>query len=207
MCYNLFVMEEIMAKVTTSISCLNSVKDLKGQLDHGKFSISYSPTPDELKTALELDKQVFPKDRCAKYSVCRFWLQKNPESFIILKYSNQVIGYVCFLPLAQPAFKKYINGEIHEYVLRSKDIQKYDPGLECDCLFCCIIIDKNFRDGEAIKYLTKGYENLLLSLKKRKIKIKNIIADCITNDGEKFVQRMGFTQLKRTSEGVLYIKK
>ena len=149
-----------------------------------KFSISYNPTQDELKTALELDKQVFPKDRCAKYSVCRFWLQKNPESFIILKFENQIIGYICFLPLTHSAFNKYYDG-----------------------LFCCIIIDKNFRDGDAIKHLVKGYENLLLSLKKRKIKIKNIIADCITKDGEKFVQRMGFTQLKRTSEGVLYIKK
>ena len=176
---------------------LNSVED---------FSICYTPTPEELKIALELDKQVFPKNRCAKYSVCRFWLQKNSESFILLKYENQIIGYVCFLPLTPAAFKKYFNGEIHEYALRSKDILKYTLGLECDCLFCCIIIDKKFRDGEAIKHLVKGYENLLLSLEKRKIKIKNIIADCITNDGEKFVQRMGFTESKRTSEGALYIK-
>lgn len=161
----------------------------------------------ELREALLLDKQCFG-DRSAVYKVCKFWLIKNDESFIILKEksTNKVVGYICFLPLAEKIYKKYLSGEIHEYQLRSKDIMKYDKGKSYDCLFCSIIIDEKHRDGTAIKVMMNGYNDLMKSLQKRGICIKKIVADCITDDGIKFIRRENYNFVKAYDGGKIFEK-
>lgn len=164
-------------------------------------------TQEELRDALLLDKQVFG-ERSAVYQVCKFWLIKNDESFIIIKEKrfNKVVGYICFLPLVESVYQKYRDGKIHEYELRSKDILKYENGKSYNGLFCCIIIDEQHRDKTAIFELVEGFNKLIKSLNRRNIKIEKMVADCITKDGIKFVEREGYSYIKSYKGGKIYEK-
>ena len=165
-------------------------------------NVSYSM----LRDALLIDQQVFG-DRSAEYRVCRYWLDKNSESFIILlDQQKNAVGYICFLPLKESVYQDYLDGKIHEYALRSKDILRYENGKTYSCLYCCIIIDKDHHNKLATSTLVQGYKDLMQSLKDRNITISRIVADCVTDKGVQFALREGLRPIKSYDGGQIFEK-
>ncbi len=169
-----------------------------------KFTLKNKIDENELRQVLSLDRQTYVADRCVSFRVCNAWLKKNPEIVCALKLNEQVVGFFSFLPLTERAYAKILSGEMNECDLRAADILPYTKNSEISCLFCDIVIQKEFRDAEAIIHLTNQYEKLKNSLAKRNIKIKRIVALCVSKDGIKLANRFGLKFIKKNKTDSIY---
>lgn len=169
-----------------------------------KFTLKNKIDEKELRQILSLDRQTYATDRCVSFKVCNAWLKKNPEIIYAIKLNEQVVGFFSFLPLTEKAYQKILSGEINECDLRAADILPYIKNGELSCLFCDIVVEPEFRHTSAMLVLLNAYSKLLKNLAKRGIKIKRIIALCVTKEGVALAERFDFKLIKKNKTDCIY---
>lgn len=163
-------------------------------------------TDEDLKQAIALDGESYSaEENVGIFSLCKEWYNKNPLMYTVMKHEGEVIGYVNFLPLTKDSYEKYKAGEMHDYEIREDDIETYEFDKHYNALLTSIVIKEDYRNGEAIKLLWDGFLDKLSHLKKLGIEIDNVLADCVSKDGEKFVgDRLGFDYITESKDGKIF---
>ncbi|HHU60204.1 TPA: hypothetical protein GXZ34_04735 [bacterium] len=176
-------------------------------LEVSKFRVENSLKDDYLEQMLKLDESNYSEDDKGTYSMCMDWYSVNNDIYIILLYDNKVVGYINFIALTKEAYQKFKTAQIRDTDLTSKDILPFVADKENYCLFMSIVIHPNFRNGDAVKILTKAWQYKLQQLEKKGVKIKSILADCVSEDGERYIKRLGFESVIATShDSIIYEK-
>ncbi len=151
------------------------------------WKIQHKVDDETLKQLIMLDKDAYAAKDIGSFSLCKKWRQVNSEIYTVLKFRNTVVGYINFVPLKDAVFKKFKKGLMKDYELTENDILPFTKGQSLNCLLMSIVIKKEFRDSKAIIYLTQGFTQFLEKLKSEGVHIKNIVQDCVSIDGIKFV--------------------
>ena len=168
------------------------------------FEVQQYMTIDELKKALEFDADNFRHVERIPEERAQGWIEKNPDIYTVLKYGDELVGYISFMPLKKKYYKKYRIGEIGDHEVLPEYIEVYRKGRAHYCLFMSIIIKEEFRDGTAVRVLMGGLYEKIDNLKKNGVKVKRVVADAITGDGEKLFNRLGFKEIGISKSGVLF---
>lgn len=166
-----------------------------------KFSVTNKIDEKDLRQILNYDKQSYTPDRCVSFRRCNAWLKKNDRIVTAVKHVGNVVGFFSFIPVTEKFYTSFLNAEVNECQLSSRQVLLYLPNSELSCLFCDIVVDKNFRDGEVIILLMSAFDNLIKKLNRQNIKVKRIVADCVSLDGLKLAKRMGFKPIKKHADG------
>ena len=170
-----------------------------------EFEIGFYMSDNDIKEAINMDYDYFSNDfDMGVFSVCKEWQNKNSEIYITVKKENKLIGYICFMPLKKSTYEKYRKGLLHDNKLSGDDIDIYKPNRKYRCLFCSIVIKKEYQNGNTIKVLLKALKQKLLELKSRNIEIERVLADCVTPDGMKLASKLGFKFICKHDGGSIY---
>lgn len=139
-----------------------------------------------IKEMIELDKLVFSGNDVGSFNRCKEWVKTNPDIYTVLIQNSHVIGYINFMPITDYAYNKVKQGKLKDTELTKKDIVKFKPNMAQNCLFASIVIKPEFQDTSAIIELWAGLKNKLKALS---VVISNVIIDCVSEDGKKFVKK------------------
>lgn len=171
----------------------NNFKILKGK------EISYK----DIQEAIDIDNIVYPAEFRGTMEVCKKWFNQNPDIYTFVKdtISNKIIGYANLMPLNDEYYKLVECGNLMDIDIPAEAIRKYNtPGNYKICL-TSIAINKNFQNSKVIKFLYSSVIDLFIELSKKKIYCAELIADAISDDGNKFCSFIGMNKVNTTSHG------
>lgn len=181
------------------------INNKRKEHDVKTFEITFEATDDILKQAIKLDKDVFSKRDVGNFETCKAMLEKNKDIYTFLLYNKKCVGYVNFCRISDYAFKKFLQGEMKDFELTTQDILPFVKNEKNKCLFTSIVVAKEFRDTSAIIKLREGFYKHLNILKQRGIIIDEVVIDCVSIDGVKFViENMGAKYVCDSFNGKIY---
>ena len=152
-----------------------------------KYKIVYKATDKLLKEALNLDKQVFSKNDVGDFNTCKKWLKIEKNIYTFLVHENHCIGYINFARITDDCFNKFYDGKMKDYSLTENDILPFSKTESNRCHLISIVIAKEYRDSDAISALKEGFSRKIENMKQAGIIIDDVIVDCVSIDGVKFV--------------------
>lgn len=150
------------------------------------FKICHQPTDNDLREMITLDKKVFNASDCMSYDKVKTFYQLNPEIYTVIKFNDKVIGYINFTGITKECYFSFCNGNNKDYLLSIKDIAPFIQG-ENYGIITSIVLEKDFRDGKAIKLLTNAFKHKIKILEKSGKYFFGLVCDCVSIDGIKYV--------------------
>ena len=166
------------------------------------FEVKYFATDDEIKQMIALDDDSYSDgEDCGVLEKCLQWQKICPELYTFIKNKNEVVGYINFIPVTEDAYERFKSGKLKDYEMQNDDFRPFKVGKNY-CLFMSIVVKENYRDKQATKTLLNAFYDRIEMLKNKNIFIDKVIADCVSNDGEKFISsRFGGNFICETETG------
>lgn len=119
---------------------------------------------------------------------CIEWHRICPEIYTIIRNGKSLIGYINFVPITRECYLKIKNGELKDYEFQINDILDFKKG-ENYCLFMSIVIKEKYRNTKVIIEMMKYFFKKMDRLKRQGVELNNVICDCVSEDGEKLINR------------------
>lgn len=159
---------------------------------------------DIIPDLMKIEKQVYEPEYCGEYESIRARFLENKDTFVLAYDDTQMIGYLCFLPISEELYYEFIYSDIfHDDDILPKDIMHYYNGVNLYLLSIAIL--PQYQNTDVIIQMTNTFSKYLEKKAHNGIIIGNIVASAVTDDGEKFLQNLGFQVLKRVdSQFTLY---
>ncbi|MCJ7481759.1 MAG: DUF4145 domain-containing protein [Thermodesulfovibrionales bacterium] len=158
-------------------------------------------SPAMIDQALAIDAMVYPEQLRGIQSICYSWLDRNPEIYTLLidPSVEKVIGYINAMPLEPEYYKIVESGKRLDVDFPAKAIRLYDLPDFYFLYFCSIAIDPSYHSTTAFKALYNAFIDKLLDLAQREFYITEILADAVTEEGNRLCQYAGMRSLGETS--------
>lgn len=142
----------------------------------------------------EIDHQYFPEENISPALEAYKWYLADQNSCITIKDNSTVIAYVNILSLKKDVYDKIKNNKMNESEILVSDLELNKNKYFNYLYFSTIAIDKNHRDIATLRKLIDITTQKLVKLVIEGCKIKEVMADCSTLEGQKITQR--FLKLK-----------
>ncbi len=171
------------------------------------FKIEHFLKSDYLEQMIKLDSDSYDQIDMGTYDTCMSWYRVNNDMYTILLIDEMVVGYINFIPLNKHKYDEFRMGKTRDSELTSNDITSFVAGNIHSCLLMSVVIKREFRNGDAVKILTQSWLNKLRKFKENNIYIDRIVADCVSKDGEKYIEKLGFSKVCVSNHNTLIYEK
>ncbi len=154
-------------------------------------------TIEEMKECMEVSQALFGAERGDIAKHMRI-LDKNPETYYMIKDESQTIGYTAIWPLKPGKLNSILAQTIPVKVL-PEDIEVFESGKTVDLYLNVIGIKPAFTKEEKRSYgsrLIAGLIGVIISLGERGIPIGTIAARSNMPDGIRLMKGLGFTEIE-----------
>jgi hypothetical protein len=162
-------------------------------------------TIDDFKEMQELERKFYDDDHITLYEEAYKWYEKYPYTVCGLRGEGRIIGFINMFPIKEHIFQAIKAGAFNDRDLVSDDIVNIDKpiGSKVNMFLCCVLIDDEYRQTDALSILLA--ENIRY-YKHIQTKIESIITDNVTDKGEAFSKRFGFTRVTESEfDSVIYM--
>ncbi|MBO4569751.1 MAG: hypothetical protein J5689_00840 [Clostridia bacterium] len=162
-----------------------------------RFEIINKATDSDILEMIELDKCCYVGNDVGDFKKCVAWRNICPEIYTAIKIDGKIVGDINFMPITKTCYNQIRLGKKKDYEIDISDVLNFQKG-DNYCLFMSIVISKDFRSTKALGYLLDGLKLKLNNFNKQGIIIKNIVADCITPEGESLAKRFNGNYVCKT---------
>lgn len=171
-----------------------------------KWEIVYKPTRELIEQAIELDKLVFDcEEDIVDINTCMEWADKNDKLYTFLLYNNMLVGYTNLMPVTDNCYNRFKQGRLKDSKITANDIVEFSTIKPNKCIFISIVIHPDFQTGLALRRLFKGLCQKLERFKQDGIEISSMLADCVTDMGEKSaIKYFNAKQVGNSTNGKIY---
>ncbi len=142
----------------------------------------------------EIEHQYFPNENISSAQEAYNWYLADNNSCVVVKKNEKVVAFVNILSLKKDIYDKVKFNIMNESEILVHDLElnkdKYDNYL----YFSTIAIDKNYRNTQTLRNLLNVTIEKIIEIVNFGCEIKEVMADCATQQGEKIAQR--FLKLK-----------
>jgi len=161
-------------------------------------------TDEDMPAIVEISRRIFG-DPVIPVETRLTWLQKNPETFHILRnQAGETVGYASLLPLSKSVIDRFVRDEIEAEQITGDDVHSFVPGKPIHLYIMAIGVDPRFSTAEKHEYgaaLMRGIYGFFFDLAARGIAIETITARSHKPDGLRLLRKMGFAQLRSPVPG------
>lgn len=194
--YVINVIKEIMND--TSVSQLSTQKDNHISNDN-RFSIitGKEVTHEDIEQAVELDSLLYDDVYHVDTSQCDEWFAVNPDIYVMAKdlKSNRIIAYINVSPITDECYDRIKNGDFIDTGITADMILSYDMPFVYSIYFSSIAIHPDYRNTEVFSLLMNAIVDKFINLGNRGIFIRRMIADAVSQSGEKFCKMFGMSKI------------
>lgn len=161
----------------------------------GDFRIIFGNeiTASDIREALNIDYLCYDDLYHLDWERCVAYHNKNPLIYIMaVDSSRNVVGYTNFSPVTESIYESMKSGKSVDTAITADDIMEFKPGKEYSIYFSSICVHPKYRGLGIAKMLLFSLQKQLDELSGSGIVIKRIVADAVTESGEKLLLSMGF---------------
>lgn len=153
----------------------------------------------------KLDKEVYPKDFLWKSDYQKKLYDKNKDTFSLIKYKKDLVGYINYLVITEDEYEKIINSKKIVINYDSDDIVKYHKNKGNYVVIDSIVVDEKYYNKKTVKLFNKAIKKYFAQKRKEGYLVNNIIA-IGTTDFEKSVldNSMLKNKKKLKNKNILY---
>ncbi len=160
-------------------------------------------TEDDITATVEIDESIFgvsdiPKPR--QIAVRKTWLQKEPETFYMLKTKQKVVGYHCMVALSKEQIIQILKEEDRPINIQPDHMSSFQPGTEPLNIYVVVTgLAQDLTPQEEGAYgasLVRGIMRLFQRLGRRGVNIGTVYARSRTESGKKLLGDLGFDELE-----------
>ena len=174
-------------------------------MENNLWKVEYNMSDDLLQQAIDLDKLVFNKSNIGNFDRCKEWLSINDQIYTMITFSDRLVGYINFMPITDDCHSQFISGKISDDEITKKDVLTFQEKTPTHCLFVSIVVHPDFHNTTATTRLWNAFKSKLKNLRKSGFKIKSIIMDCISKEGEKLALKTHKSNyVKDSKNGKIY---
>lgn len=155
-------------------------------------------TLEDIKQAVYLDTLVYDDIYHVDTTQCEKWFNVNPDIYVMAKdiQTGRVIAYVNISPVTDECYDRIKNGDFIDTGITADMILSYDMPFPYSVYFSSIVIHPDYQNTEVFMEIFNAIVDKFIALGEHEVFIRRMIADAVTNNGEKFCRLFGMTKLK-----------
>ncbi len=163
-----------------------------------KYVTEYSNhTKKDFEDVYNIEAEYLDKSTISSVEQVMSWDAKNSDIHIFVKdvRLDRIVGEITLLPVSKEQFDDFMENKLEDTQINAENLLVYEENSSYYLLFSAIAIDKEYREDKLVlSYLLKGLNTKINSLLGKGIKLKNMCAEGVTKEGQKFIE--GFLDLK-----------
>lgn len=164
-------------------------------------------TVDDIAEGVALDRIVYDEEYYVTIKQCMEWYNRNSKIYTMLRdeESKQIIAYVNMSPLTEEYYQKIRSGKFIDTYLPAEAIVDYEIPDLYYMYFSSIVVHPDYQNTEVFMSLFNAVTEKFIKLGEQGILIKSIVADAVSEKGEKFCHMFGMKEVKSsTHESKIY---
>lgn len=122
--------------------------------------------------------------------------KKNNDSFFIIKYKHEIVGYINYLNIKYEGYEKIKKSKNMPNIINLNDILEFKSNRKSYLLIESINIKKIYEKNESIELINKKIKNFIKSKRRQRVYIHGIIGFAMTKFEEEVFINMGFNKIK-----------
>ena len=165
------------------------------------MEIKYSRDIDKniIQDLIDIESMVYEKKYCGTYPTIEARYKKNNDTFVLAYDEGRMVGYLCFLPISDSLYRDIVEtDQFHDDDISPEDVIQFHNHV--NLYLVSIAILPSYQNTAVIVEMTKAFFRFLKEKREQNICVSNILASAVTEDGVKFLQRLGFQKLKTVDE-------
>lgn len=169
-------------------------------MDNYRIISGEEVTKENIAEALELDKLVYQDEFIVDIERCFAWFEANNQIYIMIydETAKKIVSYINLSPVTEEYYNKIRSGQFIDTLLPSDAIVAYDfPDLYF-LYFSSIVIHPDYQNTGIFKLLFDSIVKKIIELGENDIFFKKMVADAVTERGEKFCKLFGMKKLKNS---------
>lgn len=181
----------------------DTLSSIRTASDKFNCYIGRTVTPDMIYQAVGIDGSVYSSEFQGVYETCLRWWQRNPSIYVMIEdgFTQRIVGYINAMPLSDNYYNLIKSGKTIDIDIPCEEIETFDFPDTYRLYFSSIAIHPDYHNTSAFKALLDGFMIHVLQLFDREIYFSSILADAVSDVGEKLCKYMGLEFLKETNHG------
>lgn len=174
------------------------------------MNIKKNLTLDDFKEMSRLEKMFYDEDHIAPSEEVQLWYEKFPHAGIVMEDEGKIIGFTDVFPIKDYIFEELKKGTFNDKNLEAEDIadlESMKPGDKTNMFIGCILILPEYRKTSALYDMLKAHVEYYDQFAKKGIIIENIIADAVSEAGQRYGLKIGFKKVIDTIyDSIIYMQ-
>ncbi len=160
-------------------------------------------TREDIEGAVLLDSMAYDEIYRVDSAHCLEWLRINPDIYIIAKdtVTGQIVAYVNVSPVTEECYEKLRDGKFVDAAITPEMLRPYDTPSDYSLCFSSVVIHPNYRNAALFTRLLRATVNVFVGLAERGVFVRRILADAVTERGEKFCRLTGMRCVHGSDRG------
>jgi hypothetical protein len=156
----------------------------------------------------QMELSFYAEEHVTPHQEAYLWHLSNSMTGFVLEDCGRIVAFTDILPVNDDVFRRILSGTFNDKYLTADDLVNMDAMQEGDTvnlLLSCVVVREDYRKTDALKRLLNAHLDYYRGYMKKGIKIETVLTRNVTEDGERFSERMEFEYLGRTEhETALY---
>lgn len=151
----------------------------------------------DIAQALELDRITYPGEYQLPLERCIAWNRRNDRIYTMLRddATNRIIAYVNVCPITEEYYERIRSGTFYDTDLPENAVMEYSMPALYDLYFSSIVVHPDYRSAAVFALLFRAIMNKFIALGKAGFLARRMLADAVTEKGEKFCELFGMERL------------
>ena len=162
---------------------------------------------DDIDAIKELDDTCYDSIYRWPLSKLKELYLKEKDSYILIRYKDEIVGYVNFLNLKEDVYNKVLESDEIIDTFESDDILPYHRNKKLYININSIVLKREYNNKKVVKRIETEINRYVNKKLRNNYKIKVLFIYTVNEFEEKIVKDLGYKQVKKiTEECVLYSK-
>ncbi len=154
-----------------------------------------------LREVIKLDKMVYPENLQGVFDAEKERFMKVPESFLLLKQGDTIVGYFCFFPITRTIRRRMMNEDrLFDNDITAADMKPFKKW-DSHTLFIISIVVHTEHRGRPARMLLDAFYDHVVNLNDRGYNIDELLAYAVSGKGESTLLKYGFKEKKQVELG------
>ena len=149
-----------------------------------------------------LDKKNYGVDNTWNKNYQMNVFKKNKDSFFLIKYKHDLVGYINYLNITFDEFEKMKRRKVYPDYLDESQIIPFKANKKTYILIESINIKSEFDKEETIELINKKIHNFIKTKKRQRIYIHGLLGIGLTSFQKELYEKIGFDKIKELKDDI-----
>ncbi len=159
-------------------------------------------TKKNIDDIFDLDKKNYGVDNTWDKNYQLDVFKRNKDSFFIIKYKHDLVGYINYLNITFDEFEKMKRRKVYPDYLDESQIIPFKANKKTYILIESINIKPEFDKEETIELINKKLHNFIKLKRRQRIYIHGLLGIGLTSFQKELYEKIGFNKIKKYKDNI-----